>query len=730
MQANSNLENNFRYLFFFVFLFFIFGGYLRFEAFESIRITEWVTRDFDRAFHLFDGDYFPLAGPERNAGGRLLGPFLYVFLTIPLFFDYSYDSIFAFNLILNLFSITFFLWFTRKYLGNITSAFSTILLCINLVHLDSVGFPINPTFMFPLIFVFFFLLFKVFFEENTKYLPAIFLVISLGIQIHFSMATYYLIPLLVLIIFKIKLNRKDIFLSLFLSALCFVPYLIYKQQLYETTIKITEVFFRQEFDWSRIFEIVSLQNLFFWINQGTSLFTYHGFPEYVPRVNYFFSLISFWGLIVFLALKLRKNGLESCKKEIVLLISFYFPAIIYEITNPPTLWHYWHYFIFIVPVILLKARFLFLVFINFSTKFSQNVFYFLIIAALWQIAYVEFSFFRKSNDLWSQNIRTGDIYNPQKLKWLFPELTKKLKLSPEEFFTNVYLEGELIQPIKLLNPSSSNQRDLLDLNASNKPCFYIVPRVENGNSSIGVSEKVYSKLKYLSADKAIRLRPKNVLFLTLNIFGIDRNLIAFSYFKKYDQPCYTNLFNPFVVSDKTRDYLKESFGINKGIGSKSIVKEILKNEDFDSSSNLINWEKTILFFHPELNVPIKILVSINKQTGKYRLNSDIFYYSWGKKLKNLIQIKQIDFQIVSDDFPEESKNILIPIVEPDSWIANIPHNLTLENFHWYRNVDLPANLNLKKGKFFLKIFGKTFFPNNGKSCCLEFEFDINETQNN
>jgi hypothetical protein len=218
---------------------------------------------------------------------------------------------------------------------------------------------------------------------------------------------------------------------------------------------------------------------------------------------------------------------------------------------------------------------------------------------------VEFSFIRKSNDLWSQNVRTGNIYNPQKLNLLFPELTKKLKLSTEEFFSNVYLEGEFIQPIKLLNSSSSNQRDLLDQNASNKPCFYIVPRVEIGNSSIGISKKVYSKLKYLSADKTIRLRHNKVPFLAFNIFGIDRNLIAFSYFKKYDQPCYTNLFNPFVVSDKTRDYLKESFGINKGIENNLIVKEISKKENFDSDLNLINWEKTILFFHPELNVPIK-----------------------------------------------------------------------------------------------------------------------------
>ncbi len=724
MQKDTIFKVDQRYLILAVFLFLVFGVYLRLEALDVVRITEWVTRDFDRAFHLFDGDYIPLAGPERNYGGRLLGPFLYVFLAIPLFFNYSYDSIFAFNLILNLLSIVFFIWFIRKYFGWATSAFATILLSFNLVHLDSAGFPINPTFMFPLIFVFFFSLFKFSFEKNTKYFPVIIFIISLGIQMHFSMATYYLIPFLVLIFFKIKINQKDVFLTLILLALCFLPYFIYKQQFYETNIKITEAFFKQEFNFLKVFEIVSLQNLFVRINQGTSLFKFYGFPEYIPRVSYFFSLISFWGLVIFSAQNFRKSGLESCRKEVVLLIAFYIPAIIYEITNPPTLWHFWHYFIFIIPVILLKARFIFLVIQSFSAKLFQNVFCFLIIAALGQMAYVDFNFIRKNNNLWSQNIRTGNFYNPQKLKWLFPALMKKLELSPEEFFSNVYLEGESIQPIRLLNASSSNQRDLSNQDAPNKPCFYIVPRGESVEKSIGIPEKIFSKLKYFFDDKTVLHQPKNVLFFTLNIFGIERNLISFSYFKKYDQPCYTNLFNPFAVSQKTRDYLKESFGINQKLGDEVVYKEISKEENFEINSTLKKWKKTAIFFKPEWNTPIKVTISIKKQGEQYRVHSDIFFYSWGKKLRDLIQIKQLDLQIITDDLNGNSKPFSIPIIEPESWVANTSQKLVVENFHWYRNVDLPSGLELKKGNFQLKLFGKTFFPNKDESCCLDFVFNI------
>ena len=49
---------------FVVIVFFIL--FLRWEAFDSARINDWIQRDIDRAFSLVDGDYFPLAGPELS----------------------------------------------------------------------------------------------------------------------------------------------------------------------------------------------------------------------------------------------------------------------------------------------------------------------------------------------------------------------------------------------------------------------------------------------------------------------------------------------------------------------------------------------------------------------------------------------------------------------------------------------------------------------------------------
>jgi hypothetical protein len=50
--------------------------FFRLEVFDGIIVNEWIARDFDRAFYLYDKDYIPLTGPEKGNGGRLQGPFL------------------------------------------------------------------------------------------------------------------------------------------------------------------------------------------------------------------------------------------------------------------------------------------------------------------------------------------------------------------------------------------------------------------------------------------------------------------------------------------------------------------------------------------------------------------------------------------------------------------------------------------------------------------------------
>ena len=211
---------------FFTILISINGVLLRWGQLEVIKYTGWMARDYDRAFHLIKGDYIPLAGPEAHNGGRLLGPFLYFWLAIPLLINKSYDAINFFNFLLNIFSIGLFFFVLKKYLSLEIALFGTLLLTTNVMHIDMVAFPINPSFVFPFLVLILGLTFEFTFNKNSKCFPWIFLLVSLSIQMHFSVASLYLIPLILAFIFKIRIPRKTFFFTIFLQIICFLPYFL------------------------------------------------------------------------------------------------------------------------------------------------------------------------------------------------------------------------------------------------------------------------------------------------------------------------------------------------------------------------------------------------------------------------------------------------------------------------------------------------------------------------
>ena len=108
-------EKNTFFLWVLLVLIFFIGIKLRFEALDIVRLNQWLTRDIDRALNLFNGNYFPLAGPETTNGLRLPGPFLYILMAIAFIYDPSYDSLFNFYFLLNSASFVVSFWVVKKY---------------------------------------------------------------------------------------------------------------------------------------------------------------------------------------------------------------------------------------------------------------------------------------------------------------------------------------------------------------------------------------------------------------------------------------------------------------------------------------------------------------------------------------------------------------------------------------------------------------------------------------
>ena len=223
-------------------IFILAGFFLRYLTYDAAYINSWVTRDFDRAFNLVDGVYFPLAGSEMNNGGRLPGPFLYLLLSIPILIKHSYESIIAFNFILNCASVIGLFFVARKFFGIYVGLLSSIFLSFNLTHIGAAGFPFNPSYIFLLIPLYLWFVFELGINRNIKFLPLIILIISLGIQLHFSLVTFYIVPVLLIILLRIKVTLKPVILSVLLAAICFTPYSIYLKQTINPMIEDTGTF--------------------------------------------------------------------------------------------------------------------------------------------------------------------------------------------------------------------------------------------------------------------------------------------------------------------------------------------------------------------------------------------------------------------------------------------------------------------------------------------------------
>lgn len=69
-------------------------------------------------------------------------------------------------------------------------------------------------------------------NQNYKCLPLALLAISLAIQLHFSMSTFYGVLLVNLILFRVKVPWRYIWLSLLTLILCFASYLAYQNSYY------------------------------------------------------------------------------------------------------------------------------------------------------------------------------------------------------------------------------------------------------------------------------------------------------------------------------------------------------------------------------------------------------------------------------------------------------------------------------------------------------------------
>ncbi len=727
--------NESRALFLWVLLigFFLIGIKLRWEALDIVRLNEWLSRDIDRALNLFSGTYFPLAGPETTNGLRLPGPFLYILMAIPFFFETSYESLFNFYFVINSASLFVSFYVVRKYFNFNTAFLVTVLQSTHLLYIEAIAFPINPTFLLPLIPFLLWAILEFSLNRNEKALKFVGLIISLGIQIHLSIATFLLVPLVWSIIFRIKISTREILRTALVSLATFLPFIYYFFNSYKPDLPISHV---TKFDpFSNFFEPIKILTVQNTVNRLTDFNIGQGNLTNFSEVSKLFTLtqftllnISLLGIVIFGIFKIKKEGIESYQKEILVFLFFYCPALIYDLIRPWDI-HFWYNYIFIFPTALLVSKFITTVLEVLKKTISINLIAKIIsLSLLGYWTFYNISYIRDSKKTIGDMAYIGDYQNYNGFKLLSNKLAEALGISLNTFFSNVFDQKMFLlsteNPKLLNNNKKLNKETLIKEN-----CFFIIddrffPVAEKYASFI-ISEVSDSKLKkerekldIFLKDPTLKISPSYMVSFKGDdlpgfhrISRVNRKYHVYEYRPKNKQNCYSNQINPFPVTLEDNSFYDDLFNFQKS------NNKLLKNKfEFDSAGVLDNLEIKYILLEGEITNPVIFQVEIRKKPTGYDVKTQINSYFWGVSKSDKFIFTELKLNIYNDG----KLKIDLPIISENSWVAN-GYGINTVKPSWYRNFEIKNGLKVMKAEMLFEISGKLMFPSKDKSKEVDFK---------
>jgi hypothetical protein len=699
--------------------FFLLGLILRLECLEVVRINFWLTRDFDRAFNLFDGNYIPLAGPETTNGLRLPGPALYFLMAIPLWFQYSYDSIFVFYLVLNFSSLILTFWIIRKYFDFNTAFLATIYQLIHPLSIEGIAFPINPAFLLPIIPFLFWFVFEFALNKNENYFPLIILIVAIGIQIHLSIAVFLTVPILWALIFKIKISLKTIIKTFIVAALCFVPFFFYEAQAYKPSIAYTSVTKPDPFSsFIEPIRIIGVQNTIWRLSEvGISMgnmSNFLGIPKVYSLLTSILINCSFFGSVLFLIFNIRQKETEVFKRSLLVVFLFYLPALIYDLIRP---WeaHFWYNYIFILPTALLLSNFF--VILNslakkkgFQISLKVGASILVVYLTLFNTNY----FYSVKRDI-QHHVSIGDYKSFKPLDLFIRNLSKHFDIPLDGYVDQVYFEENTPFSTKLIklmekdiNDSSPKKND-----EKKKPCYYLFSMDNLVDMKTGRFTEKNKKLSSFSNDTTIQILASDIFAYNGKKFGVKK------YYPKFNQPCYQNSDNVFSSTFEDKMLLDDYFQYQSN-GNRFLERQV----EFGNDDELKNIKIKTIYSNPTLDLPIRFQITVEKNPKNYSLRVKLDAYGWGKRLGDNFVLKSMDIEIENKANSLEAKNKLkFPIITPGSWIGD-GFGIKLDKFSWYRQFDLPENYKFPKSELIFNISGDVRVLNKKGPCCENYKFPI------
>jgi hypothetical protein len=669
------------YLLYFIFLIiFAIGFYLRFWALDLVFVNEWVARDFDRAFNLIDGNYFPLAGPEYDNGGRLPGPFLYCLLALPLLFNYSYESIIVFNFILNSLGIFLFLWVIKKYFDTQIAIISGIIILIFLPHIQIFGFPFNPAYIFFFIALFMGLLLELVINKNYKCFPLIVLTLSISVQLHLSMAVFYLVPIVILIIFRFKIPLPYIFWAIVSVGICFLPYLFYKELFLSSstwedngagTIKGLNFW-----SFAELLKIITVNKTVLRLTDFNGLSYWTPFSKSAVLIYKTFIYFGLSYLIYFIYVK----GYQNTKREIVALSCFFIPALVYEVIHPK-FDHNWYSFIFIFPIFLITG----ISIKYFYDSLKEKLKLFFPIGLIIILCILVFDAF-KSMDVYQKKVYVNSYGFS---KQLFGNLMRSLKLNPKDFGEKVYLDIPIlpysVKRLSFVKPAPDNSSL-----KNNNSCFYII----GTNYFNGAKQNVepIQRLKSILNEKILNIKP-----ITHTYSGNSFIMQAFEYLPVYKRNCHQNTGNFFQVSKEHRNLLMEANTLESAKQSKEpvIFKTLKSEQKFNENQELNFINETYVIYNKITKLPVLLELKI-----KNGIKGNLVQVAMdGYNYRNKVEIPKFSLLLFIEQKNIRDEKIKKQFVMDINLNSLFQNKAYTTNFKFSQDFPLPKNIKINKGEF-------------------------------
>jgi len=714
------------------------GVFLRWKVLDSALINVWIARDFDRTFSLLLGDYIPLAGPDLSNGGRLPGPFLYFFLLPPLWIQPTYEALFNYNFFLNISSLILVFFISARYFNFYFAFITTAIFSINLSHISSIHFPTNASFLCIFLILFVGFLFEFLIKRNAKILPVLVLILSLGVQLHYQISIYLVILIILALFFKIKIPIRTVLASLIIAFICFLPYSFHKSQTFIPEKSGIEVFDSIEsykidpFAFvEKTIKIITVQNTI------SRIFLFYPF-DFLARVsedirafNRVGFSIAFFSLLIYVQIRSRKQKTEDFSKEIIVLVLFYIPALIYDLIDPHSK-HFWYNYIFDLPKTFIVAMFFFTLYRFFSQRslrvglVAGFVFLYGFYALFnYRVTFKYLNHFDKKLET-ANNVNSNSSGSYKNSKILLNKIMTQLNLTPEEYYERVYFLDFYPSSRRRIDFALSKKSgEHLTKETKPYPCYFILDpfalkpaTLSSENSSYLDSFLLSKSRRYNLFLKDPSIKSQNVSKISFFEFGFPKYFLVYEYLPKFKQSCYSNGHNPFMVARSIRDLLRETKEI-KNISKKTGVgfKKISAREEYDSKSELVLLKEEYIVYDNVTQTPFRLILSIKRMDKGYSIRTQIdsfYFYSRRNFNFSFFDVLLTPAKANTDENQEEgnrsNKILRISVLTKDTLITADGINITGHdgsswnyNQVWRREIQAEPEFKLIKNGFAISV---------------------------